>query len=166
MLLARISCIKMQELQPLTRSHTRVTGGWIWCVWMRSLSQNKSKLIVLPSCEWHLKFLVVPFLAWLVGNYNPLLQTDRQTDRRADVGTDTELGETLGRWHSPREWIIPDVKLYHLVVLISSYNKETGTRFILSQTYTVWTQFSQILGKVKLLMKENCGFQRTEEITN
>ena len=134
-----LSCIKMQELQPFSRSHTRVTGvefGSSECeAWLRT---NPSLLFSILRMTFKVPRCALSCVAcWKLQPPTADRQTDRQTG--ADVGTDTELGETLGRWPSPREWIIPDVKLYHLVVLISSYNKETGTRLILSQTYTVWT---------------------------
>jgi hypothetical protein len=96
---------------------------------MRSCDKTKGGLLV-SFLEVTFKFLVVPFLAWRVGNYNPLLQTDRQTGEHVD--TDTELGERYSQLALTTRLKMPDVMVYYLVVLISSYNKENeSTSFCL-----------------------------------
>jgi hypothetical protein len=61
-------------------SLTRVTGVEFGSSEREACDTSKGSLLV-SLLGLTFKFLVVPFLAWRVGNYNPLLQTDRGVRR-------------------------------------------------------------------------------------
>jgi hypothetical protein len=141
-LLARNSYIITQELPPFLRSHRRVIRDEFRSSECEACHRTKANsLFSLTRVTF--KFLVVPFLAWRVGNYNPpTAEGDGHRHgqwTRGDADVQVSLATRVK---------IPDVKFYYLVVLIFSYNKVTGSTSFCHQ-HPVWTKLSQILGKAK-----------------